>query len=47
MDRAGRDTKSGHKKAWVKPDLKNIAAGSAEADVGGDIKDGANASAKS
>ena len=47
MYKAGRETRTGHKKAWVKPGLKIIAAGSAEADIGGDIKDGANASAKS
>ena len=37
------------KKPWVKPTLKIISAGSAEADVGGDVQDGAggNPDAKS
>jgi hypothetical protein len=35
------------KKQWVTPGLKIISANSAEADVGGAIKDGANVSAKS
>lgn len=35
------------KKPWVKPELKVISAGSAEADLSLDVKDGANVSAKS
>lgn len=35
------------KRAWVKPELKVISAGSAEADLSRSTKDGANPSARS
>ena len=46
MSKPNRDSAS-PKKAWVKPELKVISAGSAEADLSQDVKDGANTSAKS
>ena len=49
MFKADRDSNSRQKKAWVRPELKMIRAGSAEADVGGDVQDGGggNPSSKS
>lgn len=41
------DVEISSKKRWVKPELKVIAAGSAEADLSQDVKDGASQNAKS
>lgn len=47
MSDADRQSQVVRKKGWTKPRLKLITAGSAEADLNQDVKDGANVSAKS
>lgn len=47
MSKSGRESGRLPKKPWAKPELKIISAGSAEADLSDNVKDGATVSAKS